>query len=460
LKLTCEVADALESAHQHGVIHRDIKPENILLQNGRPMVADFGIALAVSAAAGGRMTETGLSLGTPHYMSPEQATAEREITARSDQYSLASVLYEMLTGNPPHTGATAQQIIMKIITEQAQDVTALRKSVPRGVADAVAQALEKLPADRFATVAAFASALSGEEGAHGPPRGARATAHRAQLARAAGPWRRLAVVAGVAAIGATAVALWALGQRGAGGGQRVEFTYRPIFELGDRPYTEISNDGQRIVQVVRDTNGVDVIAVRELGSAAMRVLPGTESARDPQITPDGAWIEFQAQGRLQRIPVTGGPATLVADSVNTSGVGVLPNGDVLFTRTGRGMFRATGPGGSEVQLTTLDATRREFAHWYPEALPGGKTVIFNNFSPDGGPRIGARSRDGEAHRPDRGRDLPPLCGERAPPLRARRRDLRRAVRREGRPRPWLPGAGGGGSRLEPDRRSRLLRGLG
>ena len=119
VKIATEVADALDYAHRHGVIHRDIKPENILLHDGRPMVADFGIALAVSAAAGGRMTETGLSLGTPHYMSPEQATAEKEITARSDIYSLGAVLYEMLTGDPPHTGASAQQIIMKIVTEDA-----------------------------------------------------------------------------------------------------------------------------------------------------------------------------------------------------------------------------------------------------------------------------------------------------------------------------------------------------
>jgi len=102
VKIATDVADALQYAHEHGVVHRDIKPENILLANGRPMVADFGIALAVSAAAGGRMTETGLSLGTPHYMSPEQATAEKEITARSDIYSLGSVLYELLTGEPPH----------------------------------------------------------------------------------------------------------------------------------------------------------------------------------------------------------------------------------------------------------------------------------------------------------------------------------------------------------------------
>jgi eukaryotic-like serine/threonine-protein kinase len=159
VKIATDVADALHYAHEHGVIHRDIKPENILLANVRPMVADFGIALAVSAAAGGRMTETGLSLGTPHYMSPEQATAEKEITARSDVYSLASVLYEMLTGVPPHEGGSAQQTIMRIITETPRPVTELRRSVPLHVEAAVMKALEKLPADRFASAADFARAL-------------------------------------------------------------------------------------------------------------------------------------------------------------------------------------------------------------------------------------------------------------------------------------------------------------
>ena len=159
VRITTEVADALDYAHRQGVIHRDIKPENILLHDGRPMVADFGIALAVSAAAGGRMTETGLSLGTPHYMSPEQATGDRDITGRSDIYSLGSVLYEMFTGNPPHTGASAQQIIMKIVTEDAAPVTKLRKSVPPNVAAAMTKSLEKFPADRFDSARAFADAL-------------------------------------------------------------------------------------------------------------------------------------------------------------------------------------------------------------------------------------------------------------------------------------------------------------
>jgi serine/threonine-protein kinase len=160
VKVASDVADALHYAHTQGVVHRDIKPENILLANGRPMVADFGIALAVSAAAGGRMTETGLSLGTPHYMSPEQATAEKELTARSDIYSLGSVLYELLTGSPPHVGASAQQIVRKIVMDDARPVTELRKSVPVNVSAAVAKALEKLPADRFASAAQFAAALN------------------------------------------------------------------------------------------------------------------------------------------------------------------------------------------------------------------------------------------------------------------------------------------------------------
>src|SRR5687768_16000512 len=160
VRIASNVADALDYAHRHGVIHRDIKPENILLHDGRPMVADFGIALAVSAAAGGRMTETGMSLGTPHYMSPEQATAEKEISARSDVYSLASVLYETLAGQPPHLGGSAQQIIMRIVTEQPAAVTQYRKSVPPNVAAAIAKGLEKLPADRFESAKDFAVALA------------------------------------------------------------------------------------------------------------------------------------------------------------------------------------------------------------------------------------------------------------------------------------------------------------
>jgi len=381
LRITREIADALDYAHRHGVIHRDIKPENILLHDGRAMVMDFGIALAVSAAAGGRMTETGLSLGTPHYMSPEQATAEKEITARSDVYSLASVLYEMLTGNPPHTGATAQQIIMKIITEQAQDVTALRKSVPPHVADAVAQALEKLPADRFSSAAAFAAALqgaggttrvagSGRRGAPGAP-GAHSAPH-------AGGWRGIAIAAAAVAVVAMGAALWAWGR--APSTERVAFTYRPILPASDRQWVDISADGRSILQIVRDSNGTDVVSIRELGSPTMRLVKGSEGARDPMFSLDGEWIIYQSQGTIRRIPTAGGPSTVLVDSGYTSGAGIHPDGSLLLSGLGRGLLRIRPGSRQQEVLTTLDSSRREFAHWYPQALPGGRAITFTSYS--------------------------------------------------------------------------------
>src|SRR6476661_6666458 len=152
VRIAAEVGSALDYAHRHGVIHRDIKPENILLHDGRALVADFGIALAVSSAGGGgRMTETGMSLGTPYYMSPEQAMGERAITGRSDVYALGAVTYEMLVGEPPFTGPTAQAIIAKVMSADPAGLSAQRRSVPPAVEDAVLTALSKLPADRFAS---------------------------------------------------------------------------------------------------------------------------------------------------------------------------------------------------------------------------------------------------------------------------------------------------------------------
>src|SRR5687767_13540837 len=158
VRIATEVASALDYAHRRGIIHRDIKPENILLHDGQALVADFGIALAVSTA-GTRMTETGMSLGTPHYMSPEQAMGEREITARSDVYALGAVTYEMLVGEPPFTGPTAQAIVARVLTGEPEPPSASRKTIPPHVEAAVLQALEKLPADRFASAADFAAAL-------------------------------------------------------------------------------------------------------------------------------------------------------------------------------------------------------------------------------------------------------------------------------------------------------------
>ncbi len=162
LRITEQVASALEYAHRHDVIHRDIKPENILLHEGEAMVTDFGIALAVTAAAGDRLTETGLSLGTPAYMSPEQVAGDRDVDGRSDIYSLACVLYEMLAGDPPFTGATPQVILARHMTDPVPPITTARSAVPTPVAAAIDKALGKARADRFGSAQAFADALRAE----------------------------------------------------------------------------------------------------------------------------------------------------------------------------------------------------------------------------------------------------------------------------------------------------------
>ncbi len=164
LAIARAVASALGFAHRQGVIHRDIKPENILLHEGEAMVADFGIALAVTEAAGERLTETGLSLGTPSYMSPEQATGDRQLSAAADIYALGSVLYELLAGDPPFTGSNVQTIIARILTEKPTRIRSIRDTVPFHVEAALERALAKVPTDRFASAAAFAEALT-EDGA-------------------------------------------------------------------------------------------------------------------------------------------------------------------------------------------------------------------------------------------------------------------------------------------------------
>ena len=160
VRIASEVAEALDHAHRQGVVHRDVKPANVLLRDGRPLVADFGIALAVGTAAGNRITETGLSLGTPYYMSPEQAMGDQPVTGASDQYALACLVYEMLTGEPPHTGGTAQAVLARILTGAVAPVSAQRPAVPANVDGAVLKALERIPGDRFSTTAEFRAALN------------------------------------------------------------------------------------------------------------------------------------------------------------------------------------------------------------------------------------------------------------------------------------------------------------
>jgi len=401
LRIAREVADALDYAHRHGVIHRDIKPENILLHDGRATVADFGIALAVSAAAGGRMTETGLSLGTPHYMSPEQATAEREITGRSDVYSLGCVLYEMLTGNPPHTGATAQQIIMKIVTEEPAPVLKLRKSVPPHVADAIAQAVEKLPADRFGTAKEFAEALAGT--------GAGAVRRRTGSDGGAGaagvPKRRRAVLLALALpvlaiAGATG---WAL--RGAprvtAPGPVVRFTIAPEGDglIRDPAGSSIAvaPDGRRLVYAGRDSLGVAQLYVYELDAGTTRALSGTQNANAPFFSPDGEHIGFSQEGQLRRLALAGGAVVTIAPQGNNGATWGADDWIYLHSTNRPVLRRVPARGGAVEQVSRGDTKGTDGFRWL-DALPDGRGILLTLVR-EGRPELAAVSLpDGTLHR--------------------------------------------------------------
>jgi Tol biopolymer transport system component/tRNA A-37 threonylcarbamoyl transferase component Bud32 len=377
VKITTEVADALDYAHRHGVIHRDIKPENILLHDGWPMVADFGIALALSAAAGGRMTETGMSLGTPHYMSPEQATAEKEITARSDVYSLASVLYEMLAGQPPHLGGTAQQIIMKIIAEPVADVTALRKSVPPNVAAALVKALEKLPADRFETAKVFAEALNNPHFTTGRAEAAGAlTPAEARGLRGAlrNPWSW-----GAVAVAAGAVALSVITARRAAHATAAPVS-RFVTDLQDFNPTNsegfaISPDGAYIAYTGADNK----LLLRGRDQLEAAPLPGGENGYGPFFSPDGRMLAYCTgyPGTLRVTPVAGGAATtLVRDSAYAQGGSWSDDGWIYFIAgASQALLRVRADGGAPQLVARPDSARDELFYIFPWALPGGRAVL-------------------------------------------------------------------------------------
>jgi len=208
VRIVRQVAGALDFAHRQGVVHRDIKPGNVLLQDGEALLADFGIALAVTEAGGERLTGTGLSIGTLQYMSPEQASGEHDLDARSDIYALGAVTYEMLAGEPPVTGGTARSMLAKLLTERPTPLRVVRDGVPPSVDDAVMRALAKAPADRFAGAREFAEALTATPTAADQGSGAAATARPSPRRRAG--TLALAVLGVVAAF---AVVWWGMSQR-------------------------------------------------------------------------------------------------------------------------------------------------------------------------------------------------------------------------------------------------------
>ncbi|HEX3927306.1 MAG TPA: protein kinase, partial [Gemmatimonadales bacterium] len=304
VRITIEVASALDYAHRHGVIHRDIKPENILLHDGSALVADFGIALAASSA-GTRMTETGMSLGTPHYMSPEQAMGEREITARSDVYALGCVAYEMLVGEPPFTGPTAQAIIARVMTEEPRPIMLQRRTVPPYVEAAVLTALEKLPADRFATTAAFADALS-----------APVLQTRSRRPSSAAPGRTQAVVFALAAGGVLGAAI---------GVAVMSARHEPVVLTGNVTHVTVE-DGLEIQPAISPDGKMVVYAAGTSMHVRLFLRP-VEGGRAVALTADSATVQqdprWSPSGKSVLFLVNNGVDTVVAGLGGASAVTVI-----------------------------------------------------------------------------------------------------------------------------------------
>jgi len=378
VRIASEVASALDYAHRHGVIHRDIKPENILLHDGQALVADFGIALAASKAGGSRMTETGMSLGTPHYMSPEQAMGDRELTAKSDVYALGATLYEMLSGEPPFSGPTAQAIVAKVMTDDPRPLTELRRSVPPEVDAACLQALEKLPADRFASAAEFAQAL------HDPGFTLGRSSAGASEAASAVPgvwwrdWRPWAVTT-------VLVAAAALVGRNSGGAEAPEpLVARFRIALNERQgltgapvnTLALSPDGRSVVFVGRAGGSGLQLYLRQLVALEAVPIPGTNGATFPVFSPDGDRVAYFGPGGFFVVPLTGGAPTAVANiQAQALSQAVWLDDQSMVVTASDGSLSLLGLDGTISRIAVPDTAKKETFLGVNAVLPDGHTIL-------------------------------------------------------------------------------------
>jgi serine/threonine-protein kinase len=379
VRIAREVASALDYAHRNGVVHRDIKPENILLHEDQALVADFGIALAVSAAGGPRMTQTGLSLGTPAYMAPEQAMGERAIDGRADIYALGAVLYEMLVGEAPFTGPTVQAIVARVMTENPRPVTGQRKSVPANVNAAVLRALEKLPADRFHSPAEFSAALvTSSFSSQASATSESLSISRARIPRATIPWA-------VAAIAIAAAVVFAVSGKSDSNNEApihlsVDLPSEMDLPPGSAEVLGISDDGQ-ILAFGGQVGGTSQLVLRRLGSDSFTSVPGASDLNGSAVfSADGKWIAFNAGGKVLKAPVSGGPPSEIGQSrwAHMSWIG---SEGIVFTRNyDTGLSRVSSEGRDTITLTKPDRPKGELGHWWPQLLPDGDHVLFTNYT--------------------------------------------------------------------------------
>jgi tRNA A-37 threonylcarbamoyl transferase component Bud32 len=392
VRILCDVASALAYAHRTGIVHRDVKPENILLSHGGAVVADFGIAKAISAsrddggdARGSTLTAVGTSLGTPAYMSPEQAVGGA-IDHRADLYALGIVGYEMLAGQPPFDGRNAQQLMGAHATQAPEPIARRRASVPPALGALIMQLLEKNPADRPQSADEVRRALD----ALPPGGGERTTPNEAPaaartVATPTAPARsqripRWALLALVALAGLAAGVLLARSRR-------IEPPRRPVVaelaapagqELRPEAGLALSTDGSRLAFVAEDKSGTTAIWVRTLDSVAATRVEGTEGGSGPFWSPDGAAFGYFAGGQLRVAEIESRTRRTLCTAPRPGGGTWTSRGVIVYSPDFLGvpLFQVPASGGHCAQLTRFRPG--ESVHRRPSALPDGRHILFNN----------------------------------------------------------------------------------
>jgi eukaryotic-like serine/threonine-protein kinase len=386
IRIAVAVANALDYAHSHHVIHRDLKPENILLQAGQPVVADFGIALAVSKAGGNRVTQTGLSLGTPQYMSPEQATGDRVIDGRTDIYSLGALTYEMLSGEPPHIGHTSQAIIARLLTDKPRSVRSSRSAVPEHVDATVQRALEKLPADRFSTAKEFADALLGRGGVTASTSASTPVAPRSSgiRSRLRDPVTVALAVVAIAAIGVAALAMNRMPVAAPVPTTRfVMATPDSVKPIDHFPWpAAISPDGRVVIFAVGQRGGDPMFYSLRTDQLEPRPIPGTAGGFQPHFSPDGQWLAFQTNGKEKKVRLDGSAPVTISDGGSANGATWTIRDELVVgaSLTFNGLSRVNAAGGELVEFTHPDTATGERQHVWPIATPDGAHVVFTSWS--------------------------------------------------------------------------------
>ncbi|MGH9657673.1 MAG: protein kinase domain-containing protein, partial [Bryobacteraceae bacterium] len=387
LQYASEIADALDHAHRQGVIHRDLKPANIMLTRDGTKLLDFGLAKlpdeTLANAAGfanvptktNNLTTPGTILGTVQYMSPEQLEG-READARSDIFSFGSVMYEAMTGRKAFEAANYATMVTAIMSTNPPSITTLQPATPPALNRVVKRCLAKNPEDRWQTARDLASELAwiadpaGESGSV-----------ISMTAPARRPVRWM-LFAGLAV--ALAVALAVLYVR-----KPVVNTAPLQFVLPQAERTTysglaaavgpiaVSPDGRRVAFVANSPDGRGVLTVRPLGSLADVALAGTEGATCPFWSPDGSEVAFFADGKLKKVPASGGAIQTLCDAGRSGGGTWNQDGVIVFARGPYdGLYRVPSAGGVPVPITTLDAGRGETAHRWPQFLPDGRHFLY------------------------------------------------------------------------------------